>query len=166
MNAVVSKPEFEAAYAEMNRRLPASVQALALTWMLPYRAGCMSITAAFALGYDEATCVEGCKPTPVSRYFDSDTREPYTDLRVRAAQYPLAARQARASVAVQPVAGDLLYDKHDVLFYFTGLTYVVGLRTNTYLPGAIADHLTSAGGVLDGTRGAAGGALAVISAGR
>ena len=182
VNGVASKPEFEAAYAEMNPRLPADVQALALAWMLPYRAGCMSITAAFAMGYDEATCVEGCKPTPVSRYFDSDTREPYTDVRirpamslaassfedakalidrgiaadgtaprgtayllsttdptrnVRAASYPFAVREARPGVKAQVIGGDLLFDKHDVMFYFTGLVYVVGLRTNTYLPGAI-----------------------------
>jgi len=192
----ISRAELDAARADVNRKLPADVQFLALAWALPYRAGCMSITSAFAMGYDEAACVEGCKPTPASKLFDANTRAPWTDLKirpamalaattfedakalidrgvasdgtrpggsaylvsttdpnrnVRAAQYPFAARQARAGVRVQGVAGDLLYDKHDVLFYFTGLTYVVGLRTNTYLPGAVADHLTSAGGVLDGT---------------
>ncbi len=195
VNGAITRPEFESAYAEMNRKLPAGVQALALAWELPYRAGCMSITAAFAMGYDEANCVDGCKPTPVSPYFDQPTRQPYTDLHVRpamslaastfedakalidrgiaadgtaprgtayllsttdaarnvrAAGFGLAQREARAGVKAQLVAGDLLFDKHDVLFYFTGLVYVVGLRSNTYLPGAIADHLTSAGGVLDG----------------
>ncbi len=36
----------------------------------------------------------------------------------------------------------------DVLFYFTGLRRVPDLATNTYLPGAIADHLTSFGGIV------------------
>ncbi|MCA9671569.1 MAG: TIGR03790 family protein [Myxococcales bacterium] len=34
----------------------------------------------------------------------------------------------------------------DVLFYFTGLAQLDKLDTNTYLPGAVADHLTSFGG--------------------
>jgi uncharacterized protein (TIGR03790 family) len=36
----------------------------------------------------------------------------------------------------------------DVLFYFTGLVDVPGIATNTYRPGALADHVTSFGGVL------------------
>ena len=39
----------------------------------------------------------------------------------------------------------------DVLFYQTGLANVPGLNTNTYVPGALADHLTSNGGNLFGT---------------
>jgi uncharacterized protein (TIGR03790 family) len=35
-----------------------------------------------------------------------------------------------------------------VMFYFTGQKQVDFMLTNTYLPGAIADHLTSSGGVL------------------
>jgi uncharacterized protein (TIGR03790 family) len=35
-----------------------------------------------------------------------------------------------------------------VMFYFTGQANVDYLLTNTYLPGAIADHLTSTGGML------------------
>jgi uncharacterized protein (TIGR03790 family) len=40
----------------------------------------------------------------------------------------------------------LITDKSDVLFYFTGLAYVDQITTNQYLPGAMADHLTSYGG--------------------
>ena len=39
----------------------------------------------------------------------------------------------------------------DILFYETGLANVPGLNTNTYVPGALADHLTSDGGDLFGT---------------
>ena len=45
---------------------------------------------------------------------------------------------------------DELRDVRDVLFYFTGLRSVAGLETLRFRPGAIADHLTSTGGVLDG----------------
>jgi uncharacterized protein (TIGR03790 family) len=38
-----------------------------------------------------------------------------------------------------------------ILFYLTGAANVSGLNTNTYLPGALADHLTSSGGNLFGT---------------
>lgn len=41
-----------------------------------------------------------------------------------------------------------LTDTDDVLFYFTGLVTVPDIDTNTYLPGCIADHLTSTGGKL------------------
>ena len=39
-------------------------------------------------------------------------------------------------------------DKNDVLFYFTAKQVSRGLETLHFVPGAIADHLTSAGGVL------------------
>ncbi|WP_426527994.1 TIGR03790 family protein [Bradyrhizobium sp. McL0615] len=39
----------------------------------------------------------------------------------------------------------------DILFYQTGSANVSGINTNTYIPGALADHLTSSGGNLFGT---------------
>jgi len=47
-------------------------------------------------------------------------------------------------------AGNYLTDTADVLFYFTGLATVPNIGTNSYLAGAVADHLTSAGGRLTG----------------
>ena len=43
--------------------------------------------------------------------------------------------------------------RSDVLFYFTGLPRVQQAASNTWLPGAAADHLTSFGGVLPGGNG-------------
>ena len=44
-------------------------------------------------------------------------------------------------------SGDnVIRDAEGVMFYFTGLASVADIETNTYLPGAIADHLTSFGG--------------------
>jgi uncharacterized protein (TIGR03790 family) len=40
--------------------------------------------------------------------------------------------------------------RSNILFYETGATNVPSLNTNTYVPGALADHLTSAGGDLFG----------------
>jgi uncharacterized protein (TIGR03790 family) len=45
----------------------------------------------------------------------------------------------------------VLRDKPDVMFYFIGAAHVEELGTNRFLPGAVADHLTSFGGDLTGT---------------
>lgn len=44
------------------------------------------------------------------------------------------------------MAVDYLENKTDILFYLTGLASVPQIAANTYLPGAVADHLTSYGG--------------------
>jgi uncharacterized protein (TIGR03790 family) len=44
---------------------------------------------------------------------------------------------------------EFIKDKKDVMFYLTGQAEVKHLDTINFLPGAIADHLTSAGGILD-----------------
>lgn len=45
-------------------------------------------------------------------------------------------------------AAQLVRQQTGLLFYFTGLERVADIATNQWLPGAVADHLTSAGGVL------------------
>ena len=70
---------------ELDRAMPPAVQALAIAWTAPYRVGCMSITSALAFGYDARSCVEGCRLTARSAYFDSDSKLPYTELGVRPA---------------------------------------------------------------------------------
>lgn len=49
-----------------------------------------------------------------------------------------------------PSGGNTIPGERDLLFYFTGLTNVADLGTNSFVPGAVADHLTSFGGVLSG----------------
>lgn len=44
------------------------------------------------------------------------------------------------------MGSDVLAGRTDILFYFTGLASVGEIASNTYLPGAVADHLTSYGG--------------------
>ncbi|WP_254964013.1 MULTISPECIES: TIGR03790 family protein [unclassified Cyanobium] len=58
----------------------------------------------------------------------------------------VAAMGSRFQVRV--IASDALVGAQDVMAYFTGLAFPVGIRTNHYLPGAVADHLTSLGGQL------------------
>jgi uncharacterized protein (TIGR03790 family) len=185
------------------------VQAFALAWAAPWRVECMSITSAFAFGFDPASCAWGCKPTPFSRYFASATRAPYADLGIRPAMalaaasleeakalidrgvaadgthpegtayllttsdaartvrspgYPLARRVAKGRIPVKLLQQDALTYRTDVLFYFTGAARVAGLQTLRFLPGAMADHLTSSGGALT-ERGGQMSALAWLEAG-
>jgi len=193
-HAAISREDFEAGKAQLDARAPATVQALALASTTPFRVDCLSITTAFAFGFDPAFCAEGCRPTRPSPYFDSPSRAPFRELMLRPAMllagpsvakakamvdrgivsdgtfptgtaYLLStsdrARNARAAgyaqvealgprVRVERIDGDELRDRSDVLFYFTGLAAVSGLETLRFRPGAIADHLTSTGGVLTG----------------
>ena len=185
--------EFRRVKAEVAAATPSYVQAYALTWAAPYRVGCMSITSAFAFGFDDAYCGTGCRPTRFSRYFDSATRSPALELGMRPTMmlaghslplvkalidrgvlsdetYPRGtaylllttdkARDSRVSlyptvksasaglIEIEILKQDSLTHRSDVMFYFTGLTSVAGLETLRFLPGAIADHLTSFGGML------------------
>lgn len=185
--------EFAVQKRLLDERLPAQVQALALTWAAPYRVGCMSVTAAFTFGYDIRYCAQGCVFTATSDYADSSSAQPFTDLHIRptmaiAAKDITSARalidRGVASDHTLPGGGAYLVQTSDkarsvrkvffpdvqrsfgdvlpinvvnaesiknvpnVMFYFTGLKEIPDLDTNRFQPGAVADHLTSAGGML------------------
>lgn len=187
--------EFRELRREVFARTPRQVQAYALTWARPYRVDCMSITTAFAVGFEPAFCSDRCTATRWSPYFNSNSRRPYeqlglrptmsiaaldlgrarelidrgvsadgalagtaylletSDLRrnVRAATYQDAQLMAGDAIPVQIVRAAALESKSDVMFYFIGAAEVPKLATNRFLPGAIADHLTSLGGELTGS---------------
>lgn len=67
---------------------------------------------------------------------------------VRAHVYETVDRTFSPRIGIEVVEADVLEGKQDVLFYFTGKADVEELQRNRFLPGAIADHLTSLGGVL------------------
>ena len=71
---------------------------------------------------------------------------------VRSRRYPVIEAMLSDRIDIEIMHADSLRDKHDVMFYFTGLKQVEGIDSNTFLPGAVADHLTSAGGRLFGGR--------------
>jgi uncharacterized protein (TIGR03790 family) len=81
----LTSEQFAVLKADLDERTPATVQAYALTWVAPYRVECMSITSALAFGFDRAYCGQGCASTRLSRYFDSDSHRPYTELGLRPA---------------------------------------------------------------------------------
>ena len=69
---------------------------------------------------------------------------------VRSVYFPRIVQAMRGWIDTRIVETDALRDRHDVLFYFTGKARVNGLDTLTFRPGAVADHMTSAGGQLTG----------------
>lgn len=195
--STLSAEEFLKLKAQVDAKTPARVQAYALTWAAPYRVACMSITAAFALGFDQAYCAQGCKVTKRSPYYGSDSLRPFTDFKIRptmalaAKSFTQAKRLIDRGVAadnslpeghawlletpdknrstrkiffapikkafkeILPVHVEktrAIENKRDVMFYFTGLVRVPAINTIQYLPGAIADHLTSSGGQLTNSK--------------
>jgi uncharacterized protein (TIGR03790 family) len=195
--SVLDETAFLALQQQVQRQVPGRVQAYALTWTKPYKVECMSITSAFALGFDRAYCAEGCRPTRRVPYFNSPSRQPYSDFglrptmmlagkneaqvrrlidrgvaadasrpdgraylvstsdrnrNVRAASYPSIAATMNGVLDIELVEADYIENRTDILFYFTGVKTVEKLATNHFLPGAIADHLTSSGGALFGHR--------------
>ncbi|MBU1691483.1 MAG: TIGR03790 family protein [Gammaproteobacteria bacterium] len=192
-STTMSQAEFARIKAMVDAKTPQHVQAFALTWTKPYRVDCMSITTAFAAGFDKKFCATGCALTKPNPYFDSASVTPFKDLNLRPtislagssfeevkklidrgvqsdSTYPAGTgylvdtsdknRNVRAAgfeplrrhlgrvVKLEQIKADYIEKKPDVLFYFTGMTQVDKLASNTFVPGAIADHLTSAGGQL------------------
>lgn len=195
--AALPADEFKALKAQIDGATPAHVQAYAVAWTQPYRAGCMSMTSALAFGFDPAYCSTGCGPTRPSGYFDSPSRYPAVDhgLRpammlagadlervkalidrgvaadrgfpagrayllntpdkarsVRAAHFERTAEAMAGVFPVEIVEAEAIADRDDVMFYFTGLPSVPRLDSLGFLPGALADHLTSFGGQLTDSR--------------
>ncbi len=195
-NSTMNHVDFQNIKADVDAMTPRNVQAYALTWTVPFRVECMSITTAFAAGFDEGFCSKKCAPTKLSPYFNSISRRPFDDYRlrptmmlagknfnevkklidrgvvsdrsfpkgtgylvstsdkarnVRAVLYPdLIAQYFDSPLDLRLVKDDFIKNKTNVLFYFTGVTHVKALNTIKFVPGAIADHLTSVGGDLSG----------------
>ena len=190
---VMPRAEFARIKAAVDAKTPAQVQAYALTWTKPYRVDCMSITTAFAAGFDTKYCASGCALTKPDPYFNSTSRTPFQDFKLRPTMslaglnfeavkqlidrgvrsdstypagtgylldtsdsnrnvhmpiYSQLVRYMNGVVQMERIKANYIEDKPDVLFYFTGVGQVDKLDSNRFVPGAIADHLTSAGGML------------------
>jgi uncharacterized protein (TIGR03790 family) len=66
----------------------------------------------------------------------------------RASLFEESKRSVGDKFKIKIIHSDILSNAHDVMIYFTGLPWVKKIGTNTFLPGAVADHLTSFGGKL------------------
>jgi uncharacterized protein (TIGR03790 family) len=174
---------------------PKSVQAYAITWAMPFKVACMSITSAITFGFDHNWCSKKlCASTQESPYYGYSGAQPYQDLgirptislaavtfkkakalidkgiaadgtvpkgtayllstsdkhrNVRARDYVLTRYLMAGWIDTQIIRSDALKDRKDVLFYFTGKAHIEGLKSLRFHPGAIADHLTSMGGILN-----------------
>lgn len=85
VTGVMTVDNFTAAKAIVDARLDGGIQALALTWTNPYRVTCMSVTAAFAMGFDAGHCsTQGapCAPTALVPTFDSRSHRLWDDYRI------------------------------------------------------------------------------------
>jgi uncharacterized protein (TIGR03790 family) len=71
---------------------------------------------------------------------------------VRSINYEKIARRMAGWIKTEVLQSDGLKNTDNVLFYFTGSVRVPHLETLKFIPGAIADHLTSAGGQLNGSK--------------
>ncbi len=192
-STMLSRAHFETIKKEVDKKTPKTVQGYVLTWLTPYRVECMSITTAFAAGFDPAFCANACKETRHNPFFDSSSHKPYDDfnwrptmvlagkdfdetkkliekgissdyIQPKGTAYLLKtadmARSSRASdffevsekfnagFPVKLLEKNYIENQKDVMFYFTGLARVPKIDSNRFLPGAVADHLTSAGGML------------------
>jgi uncharacterized protein (TIGR03790 family) len=67
----ISREELTALRAEMLETLPTNVQSLLLVWSKPYAVECMSVTTAFAAGYQPGFCEAGCGKTTLSPLYDA-----------------------------------------------------------------------------------------------
>ena len=72
---------------------------------------------------------------------------------VRAPFYAALEGMLGRRLQVRVLQGDALRGATDVIAYFTGLTAVHELASLHFRPGAVADHLTSNGGMLTGPSG-------------
>jgi uncharacterized protein (TIGR03790 family) len=67
---------------------------------------------------------------------------------VRSIYFEQTAKELADVFPIEIMETESITDRQDVLFYFTGLVEVPNLQTLGFLPGALADHLTSTGGQL------------------
>jgi uncharacterized protein (TIGR03790 family) len=89
----------------------------------------------------------GFRIVPATAYFLTTSDKARNS---RAQFFPPAGKIAARKLATKPMQADVLEGARDVIIYETGMAEVAKLDTLGFLPGALADHLTSLGGDLLG----------------
>jgi len=69
--ATITRDELKQLRTAMLLELPTNVQSLLLVWSRPYAVECMSVTTAFAAGYQPGFCEPGCRATTANPLFDT-----------------------------------------------------------------------------------------------
>lgn len=90
----------------------------------------------------------GFRTVPASAYYLTTSEKARNS---RAAFFPPEGRIEARKLSTRRLQADVLEHKDDVLIYQTGMAQVAGLDTLRFVPGALADHLTSLGGDLLGS---------------
>lgn len=86
MGATITSAQFAPVQSAVAAATPASIQAYALAFTQPYEVQCMSMTSAFAFGFDMQWCNTSgmaCGATAQSPYYGTDDPAPYADLHLR-----------------------------------------------------------------------------------
>lgn len=91
----------------------------------------------------------GFRQVPASAYL-LITADKARNSRAQFFPRPMLIRDAQ--LTIKPMRANSIENEKDVMFYLTGLPTVSKLETLEFLPGALADHLTSFGGDLLGQR--------------
>jgi uncharacterized protein (TIGR03790 family) len=99
VRSALTREEFDRLRGSINQHFGRHIQALALAWSEPYAVECNSITGALALGLDSELCKNSCGASRPSRYFNSASIKPYTDLGWRPSML-LAARNVAQGTAL------------------------------------------------------------------
>lgn len=132
-------PGQPSAYFNAASRRPFSELGMRLSMLLPTE----SVAQAKAL-IDRGTAA-GFRPLPATAYYlvTSDSAR-----NTRAAFFPAPGRIAARRLDTRTLHADALEGARDILIYQTGKAAVGKLDTLGFVPGALADHLTSFGGDL------------------
>lgn len=91
--------------------------------------------------------VRNFSPPPASAYYLTTSDAARSS---RAQLFPPAGTLAQRKLTVKQLKADSLEGAQDIMIYQTGIARVDKLETLRFLPGALADHLTSFGGDLRG----------------
>ncbi len=137
------KPTRRSAYYNSDSALPFDDLKIRPAMML---AG-SSLQQVYAM-IDRGVAADGTKPKATAYLMSTSDKA----RNVRSRRYKIIQELLAKNINIEQINGNVLKDKKDVMFYFTGLTRVKEIKSNHYLPGAIADHLTSSGGNLFGGR--------------
>ena len=130
-------------YFNSNSSRPYATHDMRLSMLLPTE------SVAAAKEVIDRGIASGFRLVPASAYYLTTLEAPRNS---RAMFFPPAGRIAAKKLATRPLRADALENAHDVMIYQLGKASVDKLDTLRFLPGALADHLTSYGGDLLGNR--------------
>ncbi|WP_410505608.1 TIGR03790 family protein [Janthinobacterium sp.] len=132
-------PGKPSAYFNASSARPQADFGMRLSMLMPTE----SVTQAKAL-IDRAVA-SGFRTPTASAYYLTTSETPRNS---RAPFFPRAGQVPQRKLTIKHLSADSLDGARDIMVYQTGTARVAKLETLRFLPGALADHLTSTGGDL------------------